>query len=229
MITLKKTAALFMILPFVCGFAVAQEMSIEDAYLQKSVEITIVKEQVANTDRESKLLALEYLRQMLDNGEKGDDVRAVLQDIALEGTLNKVREEGRTANNYPDIRMKAVAYLGQIKTKESANSLVKIILVDPDPSVVTEAIHSLENIGINDNDDVVNAISFVFNRYDARMPNNVLALSVVDALNSFVARTGSKNPEIYKILGAVSSSPHYLASVRTYAAKKLSDIYRTSK
>ncbi|GMO37074.1 MAG: HEAT repeat domain-containing protein [Termitinemataceae bacterium] len=229
MVCIKKIAAFALFAGFVvCSGAIAQEMSIEDSYLQQSVEVMIVKEQAANNDRESKLLALEYVRQMLENGDGSEPVRAILQDMALEGTLNKVREEGRTANNFPDIRMKAVAYLGGIKTKESANALVKVLLIDPEPSVVAEAIHSLENIGINDNDEIVHAISFVFIRYDARNPNNVLALSVINALNTFCQKTGSRNPEIYKILNTISVSPSYTANVRNFALKKLSELSKLS-
>jgi hypothetical protein len=227
MVCIKKIAAFALLTGFAIGVS-AQEMSIEDSYLQQSVEIMIVKEQAASNDRESKLLALEYVRQMLDNGESNEAVRAVLQDMALEGTLNKVRDEGRTANNFPDIRIKAVSYLGSIKSKESANALVKVLLIDPEPAVVAEAIHSLENIGINDNDEIVNAISFVFGRYEARNPNNVLALSVINALDTFCQKTGSRNPEIYKILNSISVSPHYTKPVRDYAAKKLSEISKLS-
>jgi hypothetical protein len=204
----------------------SQEMSVEESYLQQSVEMTILREQAQINDRESKLLALEYARQMIENGDADDGLRQVLQGLALEGTLNKVREEGRTANNFPDIRMKAAQYLGAIATKESVNTLVKIILIDPEPSVITEAIHSLEKIGINDNDETINAIAYVFTRTDARMPNNVLALSVVDALVAFAEKSGTKNPEIYKTLLYISTSGFYAKPVRDYASKKLSTLYK---
>ncbi|GMO53359.1 MAG: HEAT repeat domain-containing protein [Termitinemataceae bacterium] len=224
---LKNSAVLFFAL-VVSSFTFAQEKSVEDTYLQQNVEIMIVREQANSLNRDDKMLALEYVRQMLENGNAGDEVRSVLTGLATDGTLNKVRDEGRTANNYPDVRLKAVSYMGQIKTKESANSLVKVILIEPNPEVVSEAIHSLEKIGINEGDEIVNAISFVFTRFDARQPDNVLALAVIDALDAFTRNTGSKNSEIYKILGSISNNSHYATPVRNYAAKKLAGIYKVA-
>jgi hypothetical protein len=217
-------AGIFII--FSQNIAGAQELSVEDSYLQQSVEMTILREQAQTNDRESKLLALEYARQMIENGETGDALRQVLQGLALEGTLNKVREEGRTSNNFPDIRMKAAQYLGSIDSKESVNALVKIILIDPEPSVITEAVHSLEKIGLNDNDETINAIAYAFTRADAKLPNNVLALSVVDALAAFAEKGETKNPEIYKTLLYISTNGFYVKTVRDYAAQKLSKLYK---
>ncbi|MDR2842328.1 MAG: HEAT repeat domain-containing protein [Spirochaetaceae bacterium] len=208
------------------GVVFAQEKSVEDSYLQQPIEMMIIREQANTNDRESKILALEYVRQSLENGDSNVELRNVLHDLALEGTLNKVREEGRNAsNNFPDIRIKAVAYLGQIKTEEAANSLVKVILIDPEPSVVAEAINSLKKIGLNSNDETVEAICYVFNRYDSRMPNNIVAYSVVGALDAFT-KSGSKNPIIFKTLLSISTSANYTKLVRDSATQKLAQFHK---
>ncbi|GHU40587.1 hypothetical protein FACS1894190_07670 [Spirochaetia bacterium] len=206
------------------SFVQAQEVSVEDSYLQQSVEVMIIREQAQSLDRDSKFLALEYLREIIDNGNTGDDVRIVLQGMAMEGILNRVQSEGRVANNFPDVRMKAVEYLGSINSQASVDALIRVMLTDTEPAVLTAAINSLKKIGNNENDDTVNSIAFAFDKQNARHPDNVLAVAVLNAFRSFSEQSASKSPEIYRIALYLSTSGVYAKTVRDYAAKVLNQI-----
>jgi HEAT repeat protein len=207
-------------------FAGAQELSIEESYLQESVEMMIIREQARSNERDGKLLALEYLRQMIEDGADPKEVQPLLAYMALEGIINKIREDGRVANNYPDIRIKAVEYLGDVKTKESAETLLRVLLVDNEPAVLSSAVRSLGKLGFNDDDYTVNAILYVFTQYDITKPDNVLALSVIDTCYTFSQNRNAKSAAIYGTLLRISSNAAYIKPVRDYAGKTLARLYK---
>ncbi|MDR0383339.1 MAG: HEAT repeat domain-containing protein [Spirochaetaceae bacterium] len=207
-------------------FAVAQEMSIEELYLNDTVGIMIIREYIRSDDREEKLVALEYLRQLIDDKESPQEVQALLAYMALEGVLNKVRSDGRIANNFPDIRIKAVEYLGDMELKEASDTLLRVLEVENEPLVVSAAVRSLSKLGYNDNDYTLNMILHVFSKYDAVRPNNILALSVIDSCTVFMQTGEKKNPWIYATLMHISTNQSYVRPVRDYANKTLTRIYQ---
>jgi hypothetical protein len=208
-------------------FVQAQELSIEESYLQESVEMMVLRERVEALDRDSKFAALEYIKQMIDDGNTGEEIHGLLQYLALEGIVNTIRSEGRVANNFPDVRVKSVDYLGDLQSKEAANTLLRVLQVDTEPSVVSAAVRSLARLGFNDSGYTLNAILYIFNRYDAAKPNNVLAMSVIDASNSFLqADSDTRTPQIYATLMYISTSPNYVRPVRDYASKILAGLYK---
>ena len=146
------------------------EKTVEEAYLQESAEAVMVKELSHADDRDGKLLALDYARKSLDAGRKNEEIRNSLQYLALENTEVIARSAGlgATTNNFPDVRKTACEYLGEFPSQESKDTLVKVISNSKteDPMVLCEAIRSLGKIGINDNDEVVDAISYSVNHYD---------------------------------------------------------------
>ena len=145
------------------------EKTVEEAYLQESAEAMMVKELSRSDDKEGKLLALDYARKSMDAGRKNDDIRNSLQYLALENTEVLVRSAGLgvVTNNFPDVRMKACEYLGEFPSVESKDTLVKVILNSKteDPMVLAEAIRSLGKIGMNDNDEVADAIAYSVNHF----------------------------------------------------------------
>ena len=72
----------------------AQEMSVEESYLQESIENMIIREQSVATGRDMKLVALEYIGEAIGRGNTSDDVRNALEYLALEGLTN---QPGKTA------------------------------------------------------------------------------------------------------------------------------------
>jgi hypothetical protein len=147
------------------------EKTVEEAYLQESAEAMMVKELSRSDDKEGKLLALDYARKSMDAGRKNDDIRNSLQYLALENSEVIARSAGLgvATNNFPDVRMRACEYLAEFPSAESKDTLVKVTLNPKveDPMVLCEAIRSLGKIGMNDNDEVVDAIAYSVNHFDA--------------------------------------------------------------
>jgi ABC-type transport system substrate-binding protein len=230
MITVKRLICFTMV--FLAGFSLLvgqnrgnnQEMSVEESYLQQSVELMIIREQSRAESRDMKLVALEYIGDAIDRGNTGEEVRSALEYLGLEGILNKTRENGRIINNYPDVRAKAAAYLGDLGTPEAKNTLVKICLADNEPMVLTEVVKSLAKIGLNDNGETVDAITWVVKRYNALNPDNLLALSALEAYEKLAESSGRIDAEAINTISAIATGP-YIKPVQNRALQSL-DILR---
>ena len=201
-----------------------REMSVEQSYLQESVELMIIREQSRAESRDMKLVALEYIGDAIKRGNKGDEIRSALEYLSMEGIVNQTRENGRLVNNYPDIRTKAATYLGQIGTPEAKDALIKMVLADNEPMVITEAIKSLANIGLNDNDETANAISWIVTRYDVLNPDNLLALSALEAYEKLAAANGGiKDPSSIRTIIRIAEG-NYIRPVQERAKQVLMDL-----
>ena len=197
------------------------EMSVEQSYLQESVELMIIREQTRAETREMKMVALEYIGDAIRRGNKSDEIRVSLEYLGLEGILNKTRENGRLVNNFPDVRMRAATHLGDLGTSEAKDSLIKMILAENEPMVTTEAIKSLAKIGINDNEETVNAISWIVTRFDVLNPDNLLALSAVEAYEKLAeANDGIKDPSAVRALIRIAEG-NYIRPVQDRAKEAL--------
>jgi hypothetical protein len=205
-----------------------REMSVEQSYLQESVELMIIREQSRAESRDMKLVALDYIGDAISRGNKGEEIRAALEYLSLEGIVNQTRENGRLVNNYPDVRTKAAAYLGEIGTPEAKDVLIKLVLADNESMVITEAIKSLAKIGLNDNDETVNAISWIVTRYDVLNPDNLLALSAIEAYEKIAATNGGiRDPSVIRALMRIADG-RYIRPVQDRARQVLMDLRRTN-
>jgi hypothetical protein len=192
----KRFAAVGMILTIMASTVVGQnssrEMSVEESYLQDAVELMIIREQSRGESRDMKMIALEYIGDTIERGNKSEEVRAALEYLAFEGLVNKTRENGRLLNNYPDVRTKAAAYLGELGTPEAKGTLVKIISADTEPMVLTEAVKSLAKINNTDIEETINVITRMLSKFDTLNPDNLLALSALDAYDKLAQVNGGK-------------------------------------
>lgn len=201
-----------------------RELSVEESYLQQSVELMIIREQSRAESREMKLVALEYINDAINRGNTSDDIRASLEYLGIEGTINKTRENGRLLNNYPDIRMRAATYLGDLGTPEAKTSLIKMCLADNEPMVLTEVVKSLGRIGLNDNEETASAISWIVTRYDVLNPDNLLALSALEAYEKLAAANGGiKDPSVIRTVMRIAEGP-YIRIVQERARQTLSEL-----
>ena len=138
---------------------IAQEKSAEEDYLS-TVEDVVITELANSDERDNKLVALQYLENAVEEGRVSPDMMVALDHLAGEGINTQSRQSGRLVNNYPDIRAKACDLLAKVPSEESKTTLKNIALADNEPMVITAAVRSLGEIGMNDNDDVVNTIAW---------------------------------------------------------------------
>jgi len=205
-----------------------QEMSVEQSYLQESVELMIIREQSRAESRDMKLIALEYIADAIARGNTGEEIRAALEYMAMEGILNQTRENGRLVNNYPDIRTKVATHLGELGTPGAKDTLIKMVLVDNEPMVITEAIKSLAKIGLNDNEETAMAISWIVTRFDVLNPDNLLAISAIEAYEKLAAaNNGLRDPNAIRVLIRIAEGS-YSRPVQERAKQALAELRRYS-
>jgi hypothetical protein len=225
----KKLAAAAVVCLLTAPAAMAQEMSVEESYLQESIENMIIREQSVATGRDMKLVALEYIGEAIEHGNTSDDVRNALEYLALEGLTNQTRENGRMINNFPDVRARAVGYLGEVGTPEAKNALLKVMLADPEPMVLTEAVKSLAKIGLNENEETANTISWVVTRFDVLNPDNLLALSALEAFETLAKKNGGlKDPSALRTIMRIADG-RYITPVKDRARQLIYDLRQYNK
>lgn len=198
------------------------ERTIEELYLSQDLELQIMRSQALSNDREMKLLALQNIRSMVEEGSASDGVYVILEALATEGTARQVRSEGAIINNFPDIRREAAELLGQVGGERAKNSLVRILRDDPEPMVLAEAAYGLGQIGINEANEVSDHLVQVLLRENARAtPDNNLAFSLIISLERLSERNGGlPDPEVVTaLLEAASGS--YIRTVRRRAVEAI--------
>ncbi|WP_191014723.1 HEAT repeat domain-containing protein [Treponema zioleckii] len=192
-----------------------QETTVEDTYLS-SVQDVVITELSNSDERDNKLVALQYLEDAVNSGNVTPDMMAALDHLAGEGITTQERTNGRIMNNYPDIRAKACDLLGQVKSEEAKQSLMKIALADNEPMVMTAAIRSLGNIGMNNGDDVTDTIAWANKRNRVLNPTSSMALEVIIAYEKLTDTVENKQPMIQE-LGKIATDYHYVTPVRQRA------------
>jgi hypothetical protein len=201
-----------------------REMSVEQSYLQESVELMIIREQSRTDNRDMKMVALEYIGDAIERGNKSDEIRAALEYLSLEGVVNMTRENGRVVNNFPDVRKEAATYLGKLGTPEAKDTLLKMVSRDNEPMVITEAIRSLGTIGMNNADEVTQTICWTVNRFNVLNPDNFIALSALDAFSRIAAANkGIKDRSVVETVLKIAEGP-YIRPIQDRAKELLIEL-----
>jgi hypothetical protein len=206
-----------------------KEITIEELFL-KSVEFQILREKAFAEDYDLKMNALDDIEKKLQDGSynSGDQqVQFVLEYLALEGSAHTTRENGRLVNNFPEVRRRAAEMLGRLGTDAAKDTLIRVILVDDEPVVKSEAAYALGLIGKNPDNQVVQALAFVYNQEDPTKPDNNFGYAMCLAIEKLAQKTPIKDPIAYQILVKIAQG-NYLRTVRNKALQVL-DALKTSK
>lgn len=214
---LSRTAVLCVIVLLIAANISAQrtEVTVEQEYLS-TVEDVIIKELAVAEDRDSKLVSLQYLETAIDTGRTSPDMQEALDLLAGEGVFSQARTNGRLANNYPDIRAKACDLLGKMKTEEAKDTLLKVTLADNEPMVAISAIRALGDIGINENNEVVEAIAWAQKKYAVLNPTSSMALEILVAYEKLAPSVKDTSSMIQSI-SSIATNYNYVTPVRTRA------------
>jgi len=200
------------------------EKTIEESYLQESIELMIIRETARAESRDQKLIALDYIRDAINRGNKTDEIRQTLDYLAREGRNSVNRQNGRVINNFPDVRRQAAKYLGQMGTEEAQRSLMDITQYENEPMVLQEAIKSLGEIGLNDNNETVEHIAWIVRKFDFLNPDNLMAIATIDAFEKIAKKNnGFRSPNAFQILLRIAEG-NYVTPVKERAKQLLADL-----
>ena len=206
---------------------VETETSVENEYLN-DVDGDIIMSLANSDELDNKLVALQYLQNAIDEGNTSEAVIKALDQLAGEGLTNQSRTNGRLINNFPEVRRQACLMMAKITTEHSKNTLISIAVADNEPMVIAAAVKSLGEIGINENDETVEAIAFANRRNQVLNPTSSLALEVLTAYEVLAANTENKKTLIDSV-ARISTDYHYVTPVRQKAYKLLKELSNNSK
>lgn len=229
MLSLKRFFILMTAAAAAVSIAAAQsnnEMTVEESYLQESIELMIIRETARASSREQKFIALEYIGYAISRGNASDDIRQTLDFLSREGRRTVAMESGRVVNNFPDVRRQSAKYLGQIGTEEARKTLLEICQFENEPMVLQEAIKSLGDIGVNDNNDTLITISWIFSRFNNLNPDNLMALATIDAIDKIARKyNGINSQEAVRTLRLITEG-QYITPVKERATQLMSELRR---
>jgi len=224
MFSLKRFSAVILLGAIILTSAAAQagnSMTVEQSYIMEYMEVMIIKETARLNSRDSKLRALDIIGEAINRGNTNDEIRETLTYLSSEGTRNVARENNRVVNNFPDVRRQAARYLGLVGTEEARQSLIDVLKYENEPLVIQEAIKSLGNIGTNNNNDTINAIVWVMNRFNNLNPDDLMALAAIDAFEKIAQHNGGVvSQEVIECLNNILLG-HYITPVRELALQLL--------
>jgi hypothetical protein len=206
---------------------VETETSVENEYLN-DIDGDIIMSLANSDELDNKLVALQYLQNAIDEGNTSEAVIKALDQLAGEGLTNQSRTNGRLINNFPEVRRQACLMMAKIPTEHSKNTLISIAVADNEPMVIAAAVKSLGEIGINENDETVEAIAFANRRNQVLNPTSSLALEVLNAYEILVASTENKKTLIDSVT-RITTDYHYVTPVRQKAQKLLKELSKSAK
>ena len=203
-----------------------RELTVEELYL-RDIEFQILSEKAFSDSREIKLDVLDEIEVMIEEGtvDDPDKVEFVLEYLGMEGTARRVRESARLINYYPEVRRRSANLLGRLGGVRAKDALVSILLIDDEPMVKAEAAYALGVIGMNDGNEVVQALLYTLENEDPQMPDNNLAYAVCLAVEKIVeANDGNLDSAAYSDLARTLvriAQGNYIKTVRRKALQTL--------
>ena len=118
----------------------------------------------------------------------------------------------------------------------AADSIVKIIRAEDEPAVVTEGFRALAKIGSNEGGKAMDTINWMFNQFNTVNPDNRLAFSYLDALDSLLPkmpRSTADEKRIYNDaldkIRSIINNYKYITPVRAKAKSVLTSISTKGK
>jgi len=189
------------------------EFEIKD--LQESIEMMIIREMAKVDDAYQKLIALEYIEDVITQERKSIYLNEIVQ--VLEFLYLDAIENNRDVFNFIYIRLRVTELLGEIGTEEAKNALVLILQNDNEEKVLVNALMCLNKIADNDNGEIIANIVLCFKRnYIINgLFNPFIAFATIHALGE-IARESKiiLDPDAMGVLSFISLEARYSRGVR---------------
>ena len=196
-----------------------REKTVEELFLQ-SIELTVIGEMATNLSRDSKLEALAAIEEMIEGGrtsENDRDLLSVLEYLSMEGNGVQMREAGLLINNFPEVRRRACESLGDMGGEIAKASLINVLLTEDEPMVLAEAAYALGTIGINNDNQVTQALSYSILGQNIMSPDNNYAFAVLLAFEKIAeSNSGISDPSAIRALVRIQNG-NYIKTVQRKA------------
>ena len=192
-----KLVAALLVIGMAGGSVFAQEngdeQTVEELYLQSQVKVKIIKAEAESIDRDMKLIAIQDIEKMINDGQVGEDDRemvGVLSSLGTEGISNQVIEQGAVINNFPMVRKEAVRLLGEVGGDHARDALVTVLLTDNEPMVLAEAVVALSKVGPDEQGVAMAVLADSMRSQTALVKDNNFANAFILAVENLAESNG---------------------------------------
>ncbi len=163
-------------------------------------------ELAASSDRNTKMLALDDIENMLEQGGTSGNDRVIgdlLWRLSAEGTFITAIESGRLVNNFPVIRRRAVELMGRLARESSEQEVVEeakvnildILWKDREVMVKSEAAYAVGFFDM-DQEEQNKALLLLYeliHRQSAAAPDNNFAYAIALSIENMAERSNGIN------------------------------------
>ena len=238
-LTKKLFAAALMISAVAMTFAQSQsvqkksgsssnETYVENEYLN-DIDTEIIIGLAEADDLDTKLVALQYINDAIEEGNTSQGVIEALDKLSGEGVLSESRTNGRKVNNFPEVRRQACLLMSKVPTEHTKNQLINIMVAEDEPMVISAAISSLGAINPENVEEVVDAIQYVNKRNAALNPTSSLAWQVCDTFEKLAPSASRRSINVMTVtLTEIASNYRYSTPVRDKAKALLKSLATNS-
>ncbi len=209
--------------------------TVEELYLLGKPTLMVIVEQATSADRETKLLALNDIETIIEQGQfegEAREILSMLDYLSAEGVTRREREENRTTNYFPLVRRRAVELIGRLGKQASSQEIVErargtllyIMRAEGEVMVKAEAAYALGIIGLDDDGLVVKTLSEIISSQTAAAPDNNFAFAVCLAIDKIAQKNqGIKNYQAYTALVTIMQG-NYTRKVKDKAFEVLQNL-----
>ena len=202
-----------------------KETYVENEYLN-DIDTEIIMGLAEADDLDSKLVALQYIQEAINDGNTSAGVIQALDQLAGEGVLSESRTNGRKMNNFPEVRRQACLLMAKVPTEHTKNQLINIMVAEDEPMVLSAAVQSLGVINPENADEVIEAIAFINKRNMVLNPTSSLAFEVIEAFEK-LSPNASNHKQMTNTLTQIYSNYRYNTTVRNKAQQLLKKLSNT--
>ena len=203
-----------------------KETYVENEYLN-DIDTEIIMGLAEADDLDSKLVALQYIQEAINDGNTSAGVIQALDQLAGEGVLSESRTNGRKMNNFPEVRRQACLLMSKVPTEHTKNQLINVMVAEDEPMVIAAAVQSLGIISPENADEVIEAIAYVNKRNMDLNPTSSLAWEVIEAYEK-LAPIATDRKQMINSLTQIYSNYRYSTPVRNKAQQLLKKLSNTS-
>lgn len=203
-----------------------KETYVENEYLN-DIDTEIIMGLAEADDLDSKLVALQYIQEAINEGNTSAGVIQALDQLAGEGVLSESRTNGRKMNNFPEVRRQACLLMSKVPTEHTKNQLINVMVAEDEPMVIAAAVQSLGIISPENADEVIEAIAYVNKRNMVLNPTSSLAWEVIEAYEK-LAPIATDRKQMINSLTQIYSNYRYSTPVRNKAQQLLKKLSNTS-
>ena len=200
------------------------ETYVENEYLN-DIDAEIIIGLAEADDFDTKLVALQYINDAIEEGNTSQGVIDALDKLGGEGVLSESRTNGRKVNNFPEVRRQACLLMAKVPTEHTKNKLIDIMVAEDEPMVISAAIYSLGEINPENVEEVVDAVQYVNKRNAALNPTSSLAWQVCDTFEKLAPNATRRSITVMTAtLTEIASNYRYTTPVRDKAKALLKSL-----